>query len=187
MHQQNNWRSFLPLCASWLQQSQAWRTFSDAEMKVGAKPENVCKNLKKSPARFPTFCLFALFLIGLMTFAHFWRGRRGRSRGVNILLKFSGLGLDRVWRLFHKGWILKSLVTFSHFWKGIGGVWMEVERALEGGIRGRGLNVLLKFQLPLTLMVGDIYNWVKRQKSKFQVWHPLRLFSRLIQGIWWKN
>ena len=36
-------------------------------------------------------------------------------------------------------------------------------------------------------MIGDIYNWVKRQKSKFQVWRPPRLFSRLIQGIWWKK
>ena len=37
------------------------------------------------------------------------------------------------------------------------------------------------------LSLGDIYNWVKSQKSKFQVWRPPRLFSRLIQGILWKN
>ena len=33
-------------------------------------------------------------------------------------------------------------------------------------------------------ILGDINNWVKTQKSKLQVWHPPRLFSRLIQGIW---
>ena len=37
------------------------------------------------------------------------------------------------------------------------------------------------------LYLGDIYNLVKSQKSKLQVWRPPRLFSRLIQGIWWKN
>ena len=37
------------------------------------------------------------------------------------------------------------------------------------------------------VIVGDIYNWVKSQKSKFQVWRSPRLFSSLIQSIWWKN
>ena len=31
-------------------------------------------------------------------------------------------------------------------------------------------------------MLGDIYNWVESQKSKFQVWRPPRLFSSLMQG-----
>ena len=41
--------------------------------------------------------------------------------------------------------------------------------------------------LLMYFIIGDIYNWVKSQKSKLQVWRPPRLFSRLIQGIWWKN
>ena len=58
----------------------------------------------------------------------------------------------------------------------------ELLKKIQNFHKNKDINLATKITI-----IGDIYNWVKSQQSKFQVWRPPLWFIRVKQEIWWKK